>query len=51
MFCLSKKFPCGFQKTHQQLKFPGDLGENIGRYVCPTLSISGLDVGGVVQSP
>jgi hypothetical protein len=38
-FVYQREGPCGFHKTHQQLKFPGDLRENIGRYFRSPLAI------------
>jgi hypothetical protein len=45
-FVYQRECPCGFQKTYQQLKFPGDLGENTGRYFRSPLAIriGGIDV-------
>jgi hypothetical protein len=42
MFCLAKGMP--LRLTDQQLKFPGDLGENTGRYFRSPLAIR---IGGI----
>jgi hypothetical protein len=38
-FVYKTECPCGFQNTHQQLQFPYDLRENIGRYFRSPLAI------------
>jgi hypothetical protein len=38
-FVYQTEYPCGFQKSYQQLMFPADLEENIGTYFTSPLAI------------
>jgi hypothetical protein len=48
-FVYQREGPRGFQKTYQQLAFPADLGENIGRYVRSALANRIGEINGLQQ--